>query len=151
MKFNANYLYLLLVPLTALGFYRIYNPPSQEDKKTEATEQTAIKNRTESVPTISLDSLAKLGIEVMLWAESNESFEKLHNVKLERISYSTHSFIANMSGSMGEFDWTVTKQWMKWQGNKIELFTNYGNRFVVIGTYATLEEKLIFSGYLYKY
>lgn len=133
----------------------VYFSPEKEKSKliSNNIEQTTIKEQSveKAIPSISIDSLSRLGIEITLWTEGNEPFEKLYNVKLERVSYSTHSFVANMSGSMGEFDWTVTKQWMKWQGNKIELFTNYGNRFVVIGNYATLNDKLIFSGYLYKY
>ena len=115
------------------------NPEQKEEK-----EQTY-------VPQISIDSLSTLGIDVTLWTESQQSFEKLNDAIAERVSLSTHSFVGSTSGLVGEFDWSVAKQYLKWQGNKTELFTNYGNRFVVFGNYVTLQDKLIFSGYLYKY
>lgn len=93
MKLKTNYLYLLFIPLIALGFYRIYNPPSQDDKKmpkqTETEVQTTeeVQTISEEVPTISLDSIKKLGIDITLWAESPEDFEKIHMVKLERYKY----------------------------------------------------------------
>ncbi len=139
---NKGFLAIILFVLLAV----LGGCLSKNNKEKDTT--TEIKS---SVPSISIDSLSTLGIDVTLWAESKESFEKLNNVKTERVAWSIHSFIASMAGSMGEFDWAATKQYMKWQGNKTELFSNYGNRFVVVGTYATLQDRLIFSGYLYKY
>lgn len=133
---------LVVIIFFAFIFFMLFIFPSIDKKN--ITEEC-------SVSAISIDSLSTLGIDVTLWAESKEAFEKLNNVDAESVSLSIHTFALSMFGSMSDLDWSATKQYMKWQGNKTELFTNYGNRFVVIGTYATLQDKLIFSGYLYKY
>lgn len=109
----------------------------------------------ELIPTISIDSLAKLGIEVMLWAESLDDFESLHNIKLYRNK--TVPGISFQSKEKIEFP----KLWFEQKGkmelllyswneghNHLEyLLKNKDKKFVVIGSYNDKE----FQGALFEY
>lgn len=142
MKFKTHYLWLLLLPMIALGFYQIYNPPTQQDEEVKVEEQ---------MPTIRLDSLAKLNIHVSLWAEDKESFELLHKVKLEMVSSHPESFVSALSS---EFSWEAYKYWMNWEVSTMSIFTDYRldtDLFVVIGYYILDGQKIHFYGDVYKY
>lgn len=142
MKLNTNYLYLLLLPLSILGFYRIYNPPIQQNQEVRLEEQR---------PTIRLDSLAKLNINVTLWVESKKDFESLYDVELEIVSFYPESFVGNFSS---EFSWEVEKYWMNWEVSSMSIFTDYRldtDRFVVIGYYTLDGQRIHFYGDVYKY
>ncbi|MFZ2150918.1 MAG: hypothetical protein WAZ12_03645 [Candidatus Absconditicoccaceae bacterium] len=157
MKFKTNYLYLLFIPLVVLGFYRIFNPPSQDDK---TTEQEVIKTKTEFNPTTTLESLKKLGINISLWTESKKDFERIHDVELEKVSNEILVFVDDVP-EHNPYHWSIRKQWMKLEGNKTELFTNNGKNFVVIGSYGYIEtiigdygackRTFKFGGDLYRY
>ncbi|MFA7717645.1 MAG: hypothetical protein WC875_02935 [Candidatus Absconditabacterales bacterium] len=127
----------------------------QNDNNQRISAKTNTFKNISELPTISLDSLSKLNINITLWAESKEDYEALTKDTLERVNFATCEFIADMSGSY-DFVWSAMKKYMKWisNGSKMKMFDHQsGEKFVVIGFYYNSPDakSLHFTGDLYKY
>ncbi len=119
-----------------------------KDDKTFTKQQTKVEYKQE---TMTLDSLRKMNIDITLWAESKESFEKLHNIKLESVSSRIETFTKDLGS---EFSWEAYKKYMEWEVTTMSIFTDFRSetdKFVAIGDYFQDGNKVKFYAQVYKY
>jgi hypothetical protein len=117
----------------------------------ESTEATVSSKK---LPTISMDSLRRLGDTITLWTEGKKTYETYHQVTLEEVGHSRCQFVADMTGTY-EFEWAAVKDYMQWVGyrDQVEIFYHHpGEQFVVLGFYYNSPDgrTLHFTGDLYK-
>jgi hypothetical protein len=127
---------------------------TNQKKQDEVTQKIVNEFEKPKGTGVSIDSLNRSGVDIVLWAETKESYQNLIKDTLIQVSQSPYGFYYPPT-DMSCFDWPAVKHYMMlcYESSLSEILNNNnGEKFVIIGNYSTTDQHLFrFTGYLYTY